>query len=219
MIVIFDLDYTLLDADKLKRNCLASFLDIDEVEFMKNYKDNFKDKGVNYNIEKHMQDLGWSREKIFEKMKEFNSYLKQEIGRYLFPEADGLLQRFKDAGDKIILVSFGDIEFQKQKISALAIDGISTEEFFDEVVVSDKIKAELEELKCLRGENILLVDDNIKEIVELKAILGDNCEVFLIDGPYSSSTEHNYPAYSLKDLKEKFFPEEKKETAKKLNLK
>ncbi|MDP2736360.1 MAG: HAD hydrolase-like protein [bacterium] len=216
---IFDLDYTLLDADKLKRNCLAAFFDIDEEEFMKNYQENFKDQKINYNIEKHMQGLGWSQEKIVEKMKEFDVWLKQEISRYLLPGAERLLKRFKEIGDKMVLVSFGDKEFQKQKISALTIDGASAEDFFDEIIISDNNKHELEELKCLRGKNILLVNDKVKELVELSEILGDRCETFLIDGPYARSPEYNLPVNNLKDLEEKFFPEEKKEIAKELNLK
>lgn len=215
---IFDLDYTLFDAGKFEQICLASFFDMSETEFIKYYKESFKDKGINYNTEKHMQDLGWSQEKITEKTKEFSQWLKKEINQYLFPEAERLLRRFKEAGDKMILVSFGDKEFQKQKIFALTIAGVSPEKFFDEIIISDNKKSELEELKHLRGENILLVNDKIKELVELKEILGDNCEMFLIDGPYSRSQKYNLVPHNLKELEEEFFPDEK-ETANELKIK
>lgn len=206
MITIFDLDYTIFDADKFKRLGLSQFLGLSETEFMRYYKENFKDKKINYNIGKHMLDLGWDKEKIIKKTEEFTPWLKKEINQYLFPEAEKLLCRFKVASEKMILASFGDPEFQKQKIFALTIGGAAAENFFDEIIISDSKKSELGELKKLRGESILLVNDKIKELAELMEIFGDNCEAFLIDGPYARNPEYDFTPHSLKELEEKFFP-------------
>lgn len=207
MIVIFDLDYTLFDTARFKRDGLALFFDMSEVEFIGYYKKNFKERGLNYSPKKHLEILGWSEEKMAVKLNELDHWLEKEINRYLFPEAEEILNRFKLAGHKIVLASFGDREFQEQKISVLKINGISAKEFFDEVIISDKIKAELEELKRFRGEVILLVDDNLREAAGLKEILGDKCEIFLIDGPYARLDGYNIAPKRLKDLAEKFFPD------------
>lgn len=207
MIIIFDLDYTLFDTAKFKRDGLALFFNMNEAGFKDYYKKNFKDRGINYSPKKHLRALGWSHKEMAVKLNEFDDWLEKEISRYLFPGAEQILKRFRQAGHKIILASFGDKGFQEQKISALKINGISAKKFFDEVIISDKIKADSEELKRFRGENILLVDDNLKEAVGLKEILGDKCEIFLIDGPYARSGEDNITPRSLKDLAEKFFPD------------
>lgn len=207
MIVIFDLDYTLFDTARFKRDGLALFFNMSEVEFIDYYKKNFKERGLNYSLKKHLEILGLGREEAAVKLNEFNDWLKKEVSRYLFPEAEEILNRFKLAGHKIVLASFGDKEFQEQKIFALKINGISAKEFFDKIIISDKVKSELEELKILQGENILLVDDNLKEAVNLRKVLGDRCEIFLIDGPYARLDGYSIDPKRLKDLAEKFFPD------------
>mgnify|MGYP001588826191 FL=1 len=73
------------------------------------------------------------------------------------------------------------------------------------MIITDKIKAETEELKRFQGENILLVDDNLREAIGLKEILGDKCEIFLIDGPYARYREYDITPHSLKELAKKLF--------------
>lgn len=218
MIIIFDLDYTLFDTARFKRDGLALFFNMNEAEFRNYYKKNFKDQGINYSPKKHLQILGWKYKEVMAKLNELDDWLEKEISRYLFPAAEEILNKFKQAGHKIILASFGDQEFQEQKISALKINGISAKEFFDEVIISDKVKAELKELKRFQGENVLLVDDNLREAVDLKEILGNKCEIFLIDGPYARYGKDDVVPRSLKELAEKFFPEEN-ETDDKLKIK
>lgn len=208
MIIIFDLDYTLFDTDKFKHDGLALFFNMNEAEFKDYYKKNFKDKGINYSPKKHLQGLGWSYKEMMAKLNEFDNWLEKEISRYLFPGAERILNRLKQADHKIILATFGDQEFQEQKISALKINGISAKEFFNEVIISDKVKAELKELRCFQGGDVLLVDDNLREAVELKEILGDKCEIFLIDGPYARYREYDIAPHNLKELARKFFLDE-----------
>lgn len=210
MIIIFDLDYTLLDTARFKHDGLALFFSMNEAEFKDYYKKNFKDNGVNYSPKKHLQVLGWRQAEMVAKLNELDDWLEKEISRYLLPEAEEILKRLREAGHKIILASFGDEEFQKQKISALKINGVNVAEFFDKVIISDKIKVELEELKRFRGENILLVDDNLREALELKEVLGEKCEIFLVDGPYARYREYDIAPRNLKELSEKFFPDENK---------
>lgn len=208
MIIIFDLDYTLLDTARFKRDGLALFFNMNETGFKDYYKKNFKDKGINYSPKKHLEILGWGEEELVAKLNEFDRWLEKEISRYLFPEAEEILNKLKQAGHKIILASFGDEEFQKQKISILKINQLSVREFFDEVIISDKIKAELAELKRFQGEDVLVVDDNLREAAALKEVLGDKCEIFLIDGPYAREEGYYMTPHSLKELAEKFFSDE-----------
>lgn len=200
MTIIFDLDYTLLDTARFKRDGLALFFNMNEAEFKDYYKKNFKDKGINYSPKKHLEILGWRQTEMAAKLNELDDWLAKEISRYLLPEAEEILKRFKGAGHKIILASFGDKEFQKQKIFALKINRISAREFFDEVIISDKVKAELKKLKRFRGEDVLLVDDNLREALELKEVLGEKCEIFLVDGPYARYREYDIAPRSLKEL-------------------
>jgi FMN phosphatase YigB (HAD superfamily) len=56
MIIIFDLDYTLLDTKKFKEK-LGVALDMSPEEWARDYKNFFKDKKINYNPERHLAIL------------------------------------------------------------------------------------------------------------------------------------------------------------------
>ncbi len=52
--------------------------------------------------------------------KRFAEFIK-EIDQYLFPESKEILKQARDKGEEIILVSFGDIGWQKLKVDNLSI--------------------------------------------------------------------------------------------------
>jgi len=195
MIIIFDLDYTLLDTKKFKAG-LANALDLSIDDFEKSYLENFKNKKLNYNLEKHLKIL---KQKNTQKLKQFFKSLDQ----YLFPDSIKILKklgsapvkaRVKKNNNKLILLSFGNKEWQKQKINNLSI-----KDYFDKIILTDIDKAKI--LKTLQKtkEKILIINDNAREILEMKKVL-KNCNIFLTKGPYCDNVSHNLKTHTLNEL-------------------
>lgn len=204
MAVIFDLDYTLLNTAKFKK-ALAEALGMDIKEFGNSYREHFKNKGVNYNLAEHLEILNKNNDATRGRIKE----IWQNLDKYLSEAAEEILREFKKRDNKLIMLSLGDIGWQKMKIKNLSIKKYFTEIIFEEV---DKTKS-LEKLRELtKGEKITIVNDNAKELEKMQAILGGGkCETYLIKGPYSEKEES---AVILERLKEKLFSK-KKEPARK----
>ena len=194
MIVIFDLDYTLLDSTKFRKD-LASVFNMSDNEFNKDYKKYFKTKSINYSIDEHLKILKKqkqinSAEEI--KIKEKSDNFFQNIDSYLFPEAEETLKQFKNDGNKLILISFGNFDWQKLKI-----DNLKIKEYFDEIILEDSCKEKSDFLKSLKDSNekILIINDNAKESFAMAKLLGENCEFKIIQGPYSDNIKHKEKVY------------------------
>lgn len=214
MITIFDLDYTLLDTVRFKEN-LAEVFNMSAEDWKNDYKKYFKDEGVNYNLDKHLQILkDESRLAIPEDeiKKRFEEFMKN-LDDYVFPEAEELIKQMKAKSKKIILATFGDAELQKKKADHLKIA-----KYFDELIFDDKNKSENKYLEYLKnsGENFLVINDNAKESFKLLEKLGKRSELKLVKGPYSENAEHNERIYDLAELVEK---EETKEVSAEMKIK
>lgn len=188
MIVVFDLDYTLLDTKRFKNDLANQVFGLSTEEFCDSYNNNFKAKKENYNLESHLQyllrDNKIKPENIDGIRREFNRFIAG-IDGYLFPEAEEVIQKFKNQNNKLMLLSFGDKGWQEMKINHLKIH-----HFFDRIEYEEKNKKEsdfLQELKDM-SEEVLVINDNLKESHEMMEILreeGVECKNIVIDGPYS----------------------------------
>lgn len=192
MITIIDLDYTMLDTKKFKED-MASLFGMSTKEWGDSYRRHFKDKKINYNLEKHLDILheeGLVKNKAeAEKIKKsFNEFF-DTIEDYLYPETEKFLKHLKDKGEELVLASFGDIGWQKKKVDGLK----KIKKLFTSIILEDKGKEENEALKELknRGEKIRIINDNAKESLLLARELGQECEINLIKGPYSENIEHH----------------------------
>ncbi len=212
MINIFDLDYTLLDTKRFEED-LAEIFGMSPEQFSYDYKKYFKEKNINFNLEKYLTILKSENKvsagEIAELKLKFVQFFKG-IDRYLFPEAEKILQQYKDRGDKLILVSFGDVGWQKQKIDNLTITGC-----FDQAVLEEKDKSQNDFFESLKdsGQKIRVINDNAQEsfamMKKLKE-LGLDCQLVLIDGPYSRNTEHHERIHKLNELIQRKEPRREK---------
>jgi len=206
MITIFDLDYTLLDTAKFKDNLTEAFA-MSAEEWNSDYKKYFKDRGVNYNMDKHLEilkkenRLAISESDIRKKLEEF----MKNIDGYVYPRAEELIRQYKNKSKKLILATFGDIGWQKEKIKNLKIT-----KYFDELVFDDVNKGENKYFQYLKnsGENFLVINDNARESFELLKNLGEKSELKLVKGPYSDNIRHEEKIYALAELLEKEKPRE-----------
>jgi phosphoglycolate phosphatase-like HAD superfamily hydrolase len=190
MIVIFDLDYTLLNTNLLKKRLEKIF---SRQNFKADYKKYFKDKGVNFDYKRYL-DLLKDHKRIDQgeekKLKLHYANLLKKMNDYLFSGVGRILRDFKKAGAKLILVTFGHKDWQAAKVKNLKI-----KKYFDIIAYEEKDKAKSKLLKKLNRSRrkVLIINDNAKEIKQMKNILGPEAGIILIDGPYAKNIKHNWP--------------------------
>lgn len=196
MIYIFDLDYTLFKTKKFSKD-IASIFNLNWADFEKSCLKHFKDRNINYNPYKHLsilikegeikrQEALKIRMKIIEIMKNAN--------KYVFRESETILKELEKRRDKLILISFGDIFWQKQKIANLKI-----KRYFFKIIITDKAKnLVLDSLKKVK-ERKVIINDNAQESFLIKKELG-KAEIILIKGPYAKNIKHKLRAYKLKEV-------------------
>lgn len=195
-IYIFDLDYTLLDCAKLKIK-LAEILGISEKIYNDTYKLYFTDKGELYSFFKHGDLLKMETRQHLPAWAGLVSAAlgksKERFDRYLFPEAEIVLKKLKSDGHKLLLLTYGDIEWQKYKVENLKI-----KKYFDDIVYTDQEKEKFN-FEKVQEDDIIIVNDNARECLEMSKNF-PNARVFLVGGQYSNNAEHEFKARVLEEL-------------------
>ena len=188
MIIIFDLDYTLLDTGRLHQKLAEIF---DQENYRADYQAHFKNKGVNFDGEKYLEIL--KAEGRIDRAREKELRLKldelaENTEEYLKAGAGAVLEQLKAEGNKLVLVTFGNEKWQKNKVKNLSI-----KKYFAEIVFEEREKGKSEFLKSLSesGEEILIINDNLSEAVEMKKLLGEKAEFKLVKGKYNEKARHD----------------------------
>mgnify|MGYP001586765372 FL=1 len=194
-IAIFDLDYTLLDTVRFKIDLNGVFFPFSV--FTSDYQTLFKDYGINYNFQKHLlylKEAGRIKTEKDEKIikEKFADFFKT-INKYIFPQVEEVIVYFKNKGVKIVLATFGDLDFHKLKIENLRI-----KDYFDEIFYTDDgMNGKIEFLKNIKEDNdeIFIINDKAKESLDMLGIIGNKGRLFLMRGPYSENVAHNKKMY------------------------
>ncbi len=203
MILLFDLDHTILDVEKFKEDKSRLF-GLTKEENEKQGHDLFKKHGKGYNPYQHikfLRDSGHIKSDAHaeELTKKFNESIKN-TDDYLFGESEDTLSYLKNKGYKMILMTFGDLQMQKPKIENSRI-----KKYFDEIIYSEKEKTENDLLKELAtsGEDVLIINDRAEQSLAMKEIIGPKAKIFLVKGPYSNDADHQENIHqSIKELKD-----------------
>jgi len=190
MILIFDLDHTLLDIERFKKDKSKIFrLTPEENEIQGNNL--FKKRGVGYNPYVHLKFLRDSghikTDSDVEKIKaEFQEAMKKSDD-YLFPDVEETLAYLKNKGYRLILMTFGDPEMQQPKI-----DNSRIKKYFEKTICEEKDKTQNDFFKSLANSNedILIINDRADQSLAMKKALGKKAKIFLVRGPYSENAEH-----------------------------
>ena len=160
--LIVDFDYTLNRTGLFKeeiRKVFASF-GVDEQTFESSYHKSIQwdgeGYGFDYSFEIHIEVLkemgiDINSDDILSK---FDETIKKS---YLFDDAIPFLNYFRSKGEKIVLLSSGNVEFQKKKVDA---SGIA--ELVDEVKLSHGNKEKYIE-KVIDQKPLYFINDNLKE--------------------------------------------------------
>ena len=195
MIYIFDLDYTLLDTVKFENN-LPAVLGVSKDDFDDTYEKYYR-RGQNpYNVYEHISFLAKEKKiKDRDQAKKNVLAMLKKLDEFIRPGTAGLLRRLKEKGQELILVTFGDLVWQKMKVKNLHI-----RKYFKRIIITDKDKVgTMEFLKNVK-EKILIINDNARECVKFQEMLGKKVKIYLIKGPYSKNIKHNMKEYSLREL-------------------
>lgn len=129
---------------------------------------------------------------LAEKRSAIDRVLKN-IDEFLFDEADELLKELKKKDFTVILLSFGDLVWQKDKIRNTGI-----RKMFDKVIITDKDKRlAVQDYKKAR-EIIYIINDKYEECRALRGELAQS-RVFLVKSPYSGNSGE-FVEYNLKTI-------------------
>lgn len=191
MIFIFDFDRTLLDTEKFKKE-LCKIFSISLKEYNSHIDEYFRKTKKHYSPEGHiklLKKLGKVKNNSEEKkiLSKYENLLKS-FGILLFPEAKNILTLVKQRGELMVLITQGNLASQKKKVKSSGI-----EKYFHKIIYTQKKKSENKFILKLTNskENVLLINDKPKEILEMKKVIGKNAESFLVDSPHARRDKHN----------------------------
>ncbi len=173
--IIFDFDYTLFDAGKFKidlANSLKNF-NISQKQFLETYKKLRDNHQKEYKPLEHIKILSNITGKKESEIKKAYFKVIENCKKYLYSDSLPFLKKLQATGYKLILLTFGNIEFQKLKVGYSG-----TCEYFDEMYFTDKNKAHLKD-KIPDNKNTIFINDNPHEIEALMKIY-KNAEFILI---------------------------------------
>jgi len=211
MKVIFDLDYTLMDTVQLHDKLAEIF---DKENYREDYQFFFRSKGISFDGEKYLailKELGridGAREK---ELKSKLAELMENMDDFLKPDAESVLKHFIKEGHELILITFGNKEWQEQKVKNLSI-----KKYFSEIIFEEEDKSKSEYLRSLGegNEKILIINDNLDEAVAMQKILGDKAELRLVKREDKKEAEPH-----IKNLRELLSEEKRRESELKLKQK
>lgn len=198
MIFIFDLDDTLIDNIKLKI-ALAKIFRFSYSEFTASRKKYFAKDNDLYSPFEHVKML-YKEGEISARQKENYligiNKLTKKINIFLFPESIRLLKNLRKRNENLILLTHGNVKWQKCKLENLSI-----KRFFNKIIVANKDKTKV--LKFFKKKDeIVFINDNAKENLAIKRLL-PKAEVILIDGPRIDNALHKEKIFKLKEIVKK----------------
>ena len=157
---LLDFDHTLFHTDEFFHvDVRESFLrlGIDAEEWERSYAAVWP-KG--YTLEKHVEEVSrqFGNRLPLEEMKRILENSFSDLKRYLFPDVLPFLQQAKKSGARLYLLSFGDYEWQRYKVSACSVAAYFDDMFF---TATPGAKSELVRERAHRvAETVVVVDNN-----------------------------------------------------------
>ncbi|HAT03497.1 MAG TPA: hypothetical protein DCS29_01830 [Candidatus Magasanikbacteria bacterium] len=142
-----------------------------------------------YTSERHAEAIaqyGFDKDTVLAAL---HKTMNKKLETFLFPDASSFLQDLKKIGEPMILFSFGDPEWQYEKVK-----GCDIEKYFDRTFFTDKPKEDVihELLNHVRHSRVWFINDKVEEtqkvvasFPEIKGILKISVNNTLEDYKYS----------------------------------
>lgn len=170
MTVVFDLDYTLLDTVAFKEALkeAVTSLGVTPERYEETYKQIVKREGKVYDydpgvhIEALQEDLGDPGKMAEAKARIDRVLVSTE--QYLYPGAVEMVTKYKDAGVRLVLLTFGNEAWQEAKSR---YSGLT--QLFDRVYAVGKEKTSVLRGIALEDDEVIVVNDNGQEMKEMMA--------------------------------------------------
>jgi len=174
MKIFVDFDGVIFNTKLFKKSLIKIFSEngISKKDFDKSYQQ-FKKQKIPYSPIKHIEFLSNDKNCRYKTDRFYNDILKflKNLKLYIFKDAEIFLKSFSK--NNLYLLSYGDLNFQKQKIK-----GTKISDYFRRIIITNKNKAEIvkqivKKDKFRKLEKIIFIDDqprNIKEVSSIRNI-------------------------------------------------
>jgi len=202
MKIIFDFDHTLFSAKQFYFALKEAFfkLGVKEKLFQETFEKS-KGKGRDYKPYRQFKLVIKLKPKIsLKRLKETFDKILKKAPKFLYPDTIWFLKRWRKKA-KLILLSYGEEKFQRDKIKASKI-----EKYFQKRV---KITRDIDKVKPFKKffqkkEKLIFIEDNPTALSEAKKIFPNVVTVRINRGEGKYTKEPNNPQidFSIKNLKE-----------------
>jgi FMN phosphatase YigB (HAD superfamily) len=196
MILLFDLDRTLINTEEFKKG-LYNIFGLSPKEYNSHVDLFFREKFIHYSPEAHiklLKRLGHIKTSSEKKLIDI-AYKKllKDTTPFLFPEVKDLLTLLKKQKHKLILVTLGVPSSQKRKV-----ENFGLKKYFEKIIYETKNKSQNRFIKKLKklNQEILIINDKADESLAIQKMLGNNAKIFLIKSPHSKNITHNEKIHS-----------------------
>lgn len=163
--IIIDFDHTIFDAASFKDALAAAILKcgVSHNVFWQTYATIRKsDRDSGYSPERHLAALNKVIKLNKTSAKKNVNEVVSNSRKYLYADTLAFLKKISSLGVPLILLSYGDRDFQNKKINACGL-----KKYFMEIKIVQKSKnAAIKKLARKYGGNLIFVNDNIKETRE-----------------------------------------------------
>lgn len=163
---IIDLDNTLLDTERFKGALFHSIKPVvSRYLWDKTYQKVMGSyvSGYNYTFEEHAILLADATDITRSKILKIFQSVAKHLPSFLYRESLPLLEELKKSNKKIILLTYGNIRYQKEKIKLLKIN-----KYFKQIIITPKKKDETKLPIKSSGKDTVFINDNPFEFAALK---------------------------------------------------
>ncbi len=163
--IIFDFDYTLFNAGAYKKALSKSLeaFGINQKIWQKTYEISKKlNKNNEYIPNTHLEILAEKYNCNLQDLQKAYEKVIKKTNKFFYSDSIATLKKLSK-NNKLYLLTFGDVNFQKQKIHASG-----TEKYFQKIIITNQDKHTLKNIGIPDIKHALFINDNPKEIIELK---------------------------------------------------
>lgn len=191
MTIIFDLDYTLLDTAAFKKELSSALREcgISDTEFQEVYSEKVEKEELVRDFDplmyvKELRDsLSCSEEEVVGRIEK----VAGNASSHLFPDAVEVLGALKSEGHRLMLMTHGNVAWQKKKVEQSGIRDV-----FDEVFYAPEKKEDLKDVLADIEMPAVMVNDNGKEI-DLLGTAFPQYRMIAVRGPKPLPSDEGIP--------------------------
>ncbi len=194
MMVILDLDYTLLDTSRFK-DALAEIFrkcGVDRERFLTTYRataEAYPPK-YDYDVDRHLETL---RDELTCGESEVRSAIEEVLNdteNFLYPGAVEFVEELRSRDARLVLLTLGNEAWQRVKVDRSGLSAI----FDDVITLAEGKDAVISDLT--RGhEEVVVVNDNPDEIIAMRGI--EPTFLYIMkQGPKNAGIECDFPVCS-----------------------